>query len=269
MPAVSIGDAELWYETTGDGAPVLLVPGLSGLGAFWARQVPDLARDFQVIVHDHRGTGRSTHSRIRYSVEQMAEDVVRLMDALGVESAHYVGHSTGGAMGQVLAHDHPERIRSLVLSATWAGRDPYFQRLFASRRQTLVDSGVEAYLRASVLVQAPPWWISAHDAEISARQRELVAEAAPVEVAASRIDAILAFDRRARLGEIRMPTLVIVAADDAITPRFYSEEIAARVPGAKLVVLDTGGHVVPQVAPEPYNTAVGAFLLAQETAAVE
>ena len=144
MPKVSIGDAELYCEVTGEGPPLLLVPGLSGVGAFWAQQVPDFARDFRVIVHDHRGTGASTHSRIRYSVEQMADDVLRLMDALGIESAHFVGHSTGGAIGQIIAQDHPSRLRSLVLSATWAGQDPYFRRLFESRRETLVTSGVDA-----------------------------------------------------------------------------------------------------------------------------
>src|SRR5690349_1825241 len=132
MPTIEINDAELYYEVTGQGEPVLLVPGLSGRGSFWASQVTELARDFRVIVHDHRGTGRSTHSRIRYSVEQMADDVLRLMDALGVESAHLVGHSTGGAIGQVIALEHPRRLRSLVLSATWAGPDAYFRRLFES-----------------------------------------------------------------------------------------------------------------------------------------
>lgn len=265
MPRVSIGDAELHYDVAGDGPPLLLVPGLSGLGSFWSAQVEDFARDFRVIVHDHRGTGRSTHSRIRYSVEQMADDVVRLMDALGVERAHFVGHSTGGAIGQVLAQDRPDRLGRLVLSATWAGRDPYFQRLFQSRRQVLVDSGVEAYVRASALVLAPPWWTSANDAAITARHRVLVAEAAPLEVTTSRIDAILAFDRRARLKEIRQPTLVIVAADDAITPAFYSEEIAAGVPNARLVVLGGGGHAAPQIAAEAYNQAVGGFLRADPT----
>jgi alpha/beta hydrolase fold len=87
MPTVSIGDAELYYEDTGRGEPLLLVPGLSGRGSFWASQVPEFSRDFRVVVHDHRGTARSTHSRIRYSVEQMADDVLRLMDALDIEAA--------------------------------------------------------------------------------------------------------------------------------------------------------------------------------------
>ncbi len=247
MPKVSIGDAELYYEVTGEGPPLLLVPGLSGVGAFWAQQVPDFARDFRVIVHDHRGTGASTHSRIRYSVEQMADDVLRLMDALGIESAHLVGHSTGG-------------LRSLVLSATWAGQDLYFRRLFESRRETLVTSGVEAYLRASVLMLAPPWWIRANDAMLVEQHRRTAAASPPVEVLTSRIDAIVRFDRRARLGEIRTPTLVIVADDDMITPRFYSDELADRIPGAKLIALEGGGHFAPNVLPAPYTAAVGAFL---------
>jgi aminoacrylate hydrolase len=193
----------------------------------------------------------------------MADDLLRLMDKLGIASAHLVGHSTGGAIGQVIAQDHPERLQSLVLSATWAGRDPFFRRLFESRKEVLVNLGVEAYLRASALFLAPPWWVSANDAAIAESHRQLAEAAPPVEVMASRIDAIVAFDRRARLREIRTPTLVIVAADDTVTPRFYSDELAERIPGAKLVVLDGGGHFVPQITPEPYNAAVGAFLRGQ------
>lgn len=262
MPKISIGDAELYYEETGKGDPLLLVPGLGGVGAFWAPQVADFSRYFRVITHDHRGCGQSTHSKIRYSVEQMAEDVIRLMDKLGLESAHYVGHSTGGAIGQVLAIEHPARLRSLVLSATWAGPDPFFRRLFEARRETLITSGVEAYLRASILMLAPPAWVSANDA-LLAQQHKVAAEAsAPVEVVASRIDAIVRHDRRAQLAQIRVPTLIIVAADDMVTPQFYSDELAHHIPGAKFVVLEGGGHFVPTVTPAPYNAAVGGFLRA-------
>ncbi|HEV8436589.1 MAG TPA: alpha/beta fold hydrolase [Methylomirabilota bacterium] len=262
MPTYSIGDAEIYYEESGTGAPLLLVPGLSGLGSFWTHQVAELERDFRVIVHDHRGAGRSTHSRIKYSVEQMADDLLRLMDGFGIDNAHLVGHSTGGAIGQVIAQDHPARLRSLVLSATWPGEDAYFRRLFESRKQVLLDSGVEAYLRASVLMLAPPWWVSANDAAIAQSHKATAAASAPVDVMTSRIDAIMAFDRRARLAAIRVPTLVIVAQDDMVTPRFYSDELAGTIPGAQYVVLDGGGHFAPQITPEPYNRAVSAFLRA-------
>ena len=260
MPTASIGDAELHYEEQGQGPALMLVPGLNGVGTFWAKQVSDFSRDFRVVVHDHRGAGRSSHSRIRYSVEQMADDALRLMDVLGIARAHFVGHSTGGAIGQVIATDHPDRLASLVLSATWCGPDPYFRRLFQMRREILMTSGVEAYMRSSVLVLAPPWWVSANDAAIAAQHREQAVAAAPTEITASRIDAIVAFDRRGRVNEIRTPTLIVVAGDDMVTPRFYSDELVARIPDAKLVVLDGGGHFVPQVFPGPYNAAVGGVL---------
>src|SRR5207244_11612296 len=116
---------------------------------------------------------------------------------------------------------------------------------------------------AAVLTLATPWWIRANDAALVEQHRRTAAASAPVEVLTSRIDAIVRFDRRARLGEIRTPTLVVVAADDMITPRFYSDELADRIPGAKLVVLDAGGHFTPQILPDPYNRAVGQFLRAQ------
>jgi aminoacrylate hydrolase len=147
-----------------------------------------------------------------------------------------------------------------VLSATWAGPDPYFRRVFESRKEVLQTLGLEAYLRASALFLMPPAWVSANDQALTVQHRAALASAAPVEVMTNRIDAIVRHDRRARLGEIRLPTLVVVAQDDMITPRFYSDELASRVPGAKLVVLDGGGHFAPVAAAAAYNRAVGGFL---------
>jgi aminoacrylate hydrolase len=262
MPTVSVGDADIYYEEKGEGPPLMLVPGLAGTGAFFISQVPEFSKSFRTIVHDHRGAGRSTHSRIRYSMNQMASDTLRLMDALGIDSAHLLGHSTGGAIAQLIAIEHPERLQSLVLSATWAGPDPYFRRMFESRKQTLLDSGVEAYLRASSLVQTTPRWVSDNDDFLTELHRVTAANCAPVEVMVSRIDAILGHDCRSRLMEIRVPTLVIVARDDMITPAFYAEELASAIPGAKLIVLDGGGHFAPAIHSTPYNAAVGAFLRA-------
>ena len=262
MPHVSIGDADIYYEEQGRGPTLMLVPGLGGQGAFWGPQVGDFARDFRVIVHDHRGAGRSAHSRIQYSVDQMAADTIALMDRLGIERAHYVGHSTGGAMGQTIAQDHPGRLLSLVLSATWPGQDAYFRRCFETRKELLLNRGFESYWRASVVMLRPPRWISEHDAALDEEMKRLAAAPPPVEVLASRIDAIMRFDRRKRLGEIRCPTLVVVAADDALTPAFYSEELAAKIPGAQLAVLPTGGHFAPTLVPDEYNAAVGRFLRA-------
>jgi len=133
--------------------------------------------------------------------------------------------------------------------------------VFESRKDVLQGLGLEAYLKASALMLMPPAWISANDRALSEQHRAaLAAASAPIEVMTSRIDAIVRHDQRARLGEIRLPALVIVAQDDMITPRFYSDELASRVPGAKLVVLDGGGHFAPIAAADSYNRAVGGFL---------
>src|SRR5260370_13867272 len=106
-------------------------------------------------------------------------------------------------------------------------------------------------------MRRPPRWISENDAALTDEMQRLTTGPPPAEVLASRIDAIVAFDRRARLGEIRCPTLVVVAADDALTPPFYSEELAARIPHAKLVVLPTRCHLAPNLPPRQDNRAVG------------
>jgi len=263
MPKADIGDAEIHYEESGDGPPLMLVPGLGGGGSFWAPQVAVFEKYFRVIIHDHRGAGQSSHSLIEYSVDQMAADTVALMDALDLESVHYVGHSTGGAMGQTIAQNHPRRLKSLVLSATWAGEDAYFRRCFENRRQILLELGLESYSRASTLVLMPPWWIAENDSLIAEQSQRLAVNNPPLEVMVSRIDAIMKFDRRAGLGDIGLPTLVISARDDAVTPIHLSDELAKSIPGAEQVVLDRGGHFAPIILPDDYNPPVLEFLRRQ------
>ena len=102
MPIAQLSDVALRYEIVGSGEPVLLVAGLGGSAGYWAPNVDAFAARHQVVLHDHRGTGGSTRSEMEYSVELLADDLLRLMDHLKIDKAHLVGHSTGGAMGIVL-----------------------------------------------------------------------------------------------------------------------------------------------------------------------
>src|SRR4029077_20069972 len=206
--------AELYYETHGSGPPLFLVPGLGGDGRFWGDNVAALAEQFTVVLHDHRGTGRSTLSKIAYSVEQMADDALQLIDGLGFARVHWCGHSTGGAMGQVLAIDHADRIDRLVLSSTWARTDAFFRRLFEVRSLMLRELGPAAYLKSSALALNMPSWVRDHDAELAAAEAR-ADETIPVpEIVLSRIAAIVAHDRREQLQGVRAPTLAICARDD-------------------------------------------------------
>ena len=160
MPTANLGDLNIYYESHGEGFPLLLVPGLGGTGNYWAPQIEALARTYRVITHDHRGTGQSTRSEIDYSVDQMTRDLMRLMDKLGVEKAHLVGHSTGGAIGQTMAIEHPDRVAGLVLYATWTKADPFMRRIFLARKTLALSAGVEAYIRATPIFLFPDWWIN-------------------------------------------------------------------------------------------------------------
>lgn len=260
MPKANIGDAEIYYEEHGKGEPLLLVPGLGGVGVYWKPNLPALSAKYRVIVHDHRGTGQSTHSRIKYSVDQMTDDLVKLMDHLKIDSAHLVGHSTGGAIGQTMAIKHPQRLKRMVLFATWTKADFFFRHLFSVRRDVLTKIGPEAYVKAGTLFLFPPWWIQKNEKMLAEREALSVQHFPPVEVVASRIDGIVAFDRSAELGRIETPTLVLCAKDDAITPAYFSEELANKIAGAKLQILPDGGHCASEAVPEPFNKAVLDFL---------
>src|SRR5260221_7100783 len=91
MPKMVVQGGEIYYEVHGAGPPLLLISGLGGMASYWRPQLSALTDRFQVILHDHRGTGQSEKSRIRYSVDQMTTDVVGLMDGLGVRDAHVLG----------------------------------------------------------------------------------------------------------------------------------------------------------------------------------
>ena len=260
MPKISIGDCSLYYEEHGAGDPLLLVPGLGGVGAGFFKQIPELSKHYRVIVHDHRGCGQSDRPVMRYSVEQMTQDVLRLMDALKIERAHLLGHSTGGAIGQIIAIEQPQRLKKLILSSTWTHCDGFFRRIFEARHALLKHTGPLGYLRATSAVLYPGWWVAQNDAMVSEQERQQAADFPPIDVVLSRIEAIMRFDRREQLGGIRTPTLVSVAVDDNVTPAYYSEALAKAIPGAKLKVFEKGGHLLYHVIEREYTQTVRDFL---------
>lgn len=265
MPLVSIGDAELSTEIAGDGPPLLLVAGLGGKGSFWDAQVPALRERFRVITHDHRGTGGSSRSSIVYSAAQMAEDVVRLMDALGLERAHLCGHSTGGAVGQHLALRHPERLDRLVLSGSWCGPDALFVETFRLRRQVLITCGPQAYYMLGTLLAAPADWTRERFVSLEQYVGPRMADFPGLEIELSRLSAVMSHDLRSEVARIRTPTLVLGAADDQLTPSGFQRELAALIPGARLELFDHGGHFFPITCAAEYNASLLRFLAGEET----
>ena len=260
MPGVELPWGRMHYAEAGQGMPLLLISGLNGLAQPWQGIVPELAKNFRVITHDHRGLGSSDTWQGEYSVNQIADDVLGLMDRLQIERAHIVGHSLGGAVAQALAADHPQRVAGLVIYASWCGPDPFFTRVMNMRREMLTCMGVEAFVRTSPIGIYPPDWIARNDAALTARFAASCAAFPGRDVMLRRIDACLAHDRRSSLPQISAPTLVLGLEDDASTPAHCSREIAGLISQAKLEMLPYGGHNAHLVVPEIIQNRLLEFL---------
>jgi len=262
MPSETLADLGLHVEQSGNGFPLLLISGLGGLAQQWRDQAPVLGDSFSVVLHDQRGVGGSDQAGCACTIEQMAADVIALMDALGIARAHIVGHSTGGAIAQSIAIDHPKRVAALGIISGWPKPDPYFRRIFLSRRKVLEGLGPQAYIESNTLTAYPADWIATHDAALSLQEAQTAATFPKVETMLARIDAVLGFDRSAELSRIKAPTLIMAAADDMVIPLYFSQALARAIPRAELKVFPTGGHSFNRVVSREFNHAVLRFLLA-------
>ena len=252
---------EIHAGPSADGPAVVLSSGLGGSGAFWAPQMAALTAQFNVLLYDHRGTGKSTRDLAApTSVETMANDIVEVLDAAGLECAHLVGHAAGGNAGLALALSHPERLASLTVVNGWAAPDPHIRRCFDTRLALLKDSGPEAYVHAQPLFLYPANWISQNAQRLAEEEVHHIAGFQGAQNMRVRIEALLTFDIEARLGDITVPTLVAASADDTLVPVLCSQHLAARLPKAELEVFPWGGHAFTVTAAEAFNTRLVAFL---------
>lgn len=254
------GGAELHVELAGEGPPLLMLAGLGGRGAFWRQQTAEFSKTHRVIVPDHRGCGGSTRGQSATDIAGLAKDFLALLDALEIECASLLGHSTGGAIGQHFAVFHPDRLERLVISSSWAGPDPYFKALFDNRLAVLRECGPEAYLWHGTMMGLPSSHLQPAMRGGFDPVTERLAEFPGMDIELARIGAVMGHDLRDRLDEIRVSTLCVAACDDQITPPGLTEELAESIPGAELHLFVRGGHFCPTVVPEEYNARVGAFL---------
>lgn len=249
--------AQLAVRVEGNGPALVLVSGLGGLGGYWTPLVAALGSDFRVLTYDHRGAGASSRTDTAYSLQEMTADLLAVIDELGDERVILIGHSTGGALAQRVAIEHPDRVERLVLSATWARPCAYFRRLFECRLETLDAAGIGAYARQSELLLHTPHWLATHSPQAP---RDVPRDALAEQILRRKIGAILTNDSLDRLSALRCPTMALVAADDVVTPPHLSREMAQRIPACRLEVLPVGGHYVLHEQPESYTRCIAGFL---------
>lgn len=255
---VRVGDVDLWVDVAGEGSPVVLLAGADAPGFRWDPSFVDGLVDdgFQVVRFDHRDCGRSTRlgPDAGYLLDDLAGDVVRLLDRLGHVDAHLVGRSLGGMVGQVVALDHPGRVRSLTLIGTSPGVDderlPGPDEDFVERMVRRLFAGppddehgrIEWLVELGELMAGDAFPFDRREAARLARAELLTGwepesgHGAAAYGSPSRID---------RLHEIRQPTLVVHGTADPVVPIEHGRALALGIDGAVLVEVDGLGHESP------------------------
>jgi 3-oxoadipate enol-lactonase len=269
--AVASDGIRIHYEVTGitKRAPVLLVQGLGAEKNSWNLQRASLALRHQTIALDNRGAGRSDKPTDGYTLEQMADDAIAVLDHAGVASAHIVGLSMGGAISQIIAVKYPHRVRSLTLVATACRNHQWREDLLSSWAKVAEEEGM-----TSLGKEAARWMIGPRSFR---RVLPALGWMGPLQLFnpagafVAQVKAILTTDDRdlhAELGNITCPTMVVVGNQDILTPRGDAEEIASLIPTAELVIISGGAHGLHIEHASTFNRVLREFLGRAERAYV-
>lgn len=243
------------------GAPsVLMIQGLGADRTAGFLQRLALAPRHRTIALDNRGVGRSDKPRGRYSLDEMADDAMRVLDECGIDSAHVMGHSMGGVIAQLVALRHPERVNSLVLSATACHHQLWRRELLAEWASIALEQGMGELSRRSMRWLVGPRSLRRYWPALGVLSP--LALNVPAYAFAAQARAILDADdtMRQRLGEVNVPTLVVSGSQDILTPVADGEELVERIPGAELVIIGGAAHGFPVEHARAFNAVVGTFL---------
>ena len=247
------------YELEGpETAPVVVMShSLAANVAMWDDQMPVLS-GYRVLRYDTRGHGGTDVPEGDYTLDQLARDVLGLLDALAIEKAHFVGLSMGGMVGQTAALADPGRFLSLSLCDTSSRIPPEARALWNERMTAARAGGMESLVDSTIDRWFSPEFRSAEPGPVD-RVRDMV-RATAVAGFTGCCAAIRDLDLTDRLAEIRIPTLLVVGEHDPGTPVAAHEVIRDRIAGSRLVVIDRARHFTNVETADIFNDALTTFL---------
>jgi 3-oxoadipate enol-lactonase len=246
----------IYYETVGEGRPVVLVAGLGDDRTSWSGQVPALAGDHLVVTFDNRGIGNSTVPSGPYSIEQMADDAHAVVEELGLAAVSAIGSSMGGAICQRWALRYPGDLERLVLTNTWAERDAFLDAVFAHWIALGEDGSGQRILESLLVFCFSAGYLRSNPTTV----RDFLALPPPPAAGfAGGAHACRGHEALDDLDEIRQPTLVIAGGRDILTRPELSERIVELLPVARLALLPSG-HMIFWERPEAFTDLVRRFL---------
>ncbi len=264
MPIVSLADTDLFYETAGSGAPLVLIPGFASGAWSWAWQVDDLARDFTVVTFDPRGiSGSKLRTEAEVSLVSIADDLAELLDLLDISKANLVGISFGGFVAQEFALKYGGRCRRMVLASTGFGGPEHVMpsdevlAMFSSAPAEDPSTRIRKHLEMSFTPQFAAENRAVVDRFCSLRDENPVSS----EVYSQQLRSAFQFDSSTRVGAISAKTLVVSGDSDLIVPTRNSINLAAAIPNAELRLIAGGGHMAFVENATEFNGIVRDFLL--------
>ena len=258
---VTVNGIDLAGQVDGpeDGPVLVLSHTLATSRAMWRQQMPHFAKRYRVISFDMRGHGESAAPNYPYSLEMLGEDVIGILDALGIERpAIFLGISIGGMIGQALALRHADRFRAMILCSTVSRMPPEARVMWDERIEALRKDGIEGQVQPTL-----ERWLSA---EFRARDPETtkwvadMIRATPVAGMIGCARAIQKLDYTEQLNRITLPTLIIAGEKDPGAPVAAAEVIHQAVKGSRLEVIPDCLHQAPIEAPDRFNRIVDDFI---------
>ncbi len=249
------------YNLSGEkGAPVVVLShSLSSSLVMWNPQMEALSPYFQLLRYDTRGHGATDAPSGSYTLELLAEDVISLLDALGIDRVHFVGLSLGGMIGQFLGLNHPHRLKSLVLCDTASVVPAEAQPVWQERMDKVRKKGMEALVEETLERWFTPAFFRRNPPMVKLIREQILAT--PVTGYIGCVEAIRRLNYLDRISEIKISTLIIVGEDDPGTPVSASVAMHERMTGSTLVVLPSARHLSNVEQTDAFNAALLKFLM--------
>ena len=243
MPIISAGRWDLNYIEEGAGPAVVLIHGLAGDYTAWTRQVSALKANYRVVAFDNPGSGKSGKVDAATTMREMAESTLRLMDALHIESAHVVGRSMGGAIGQQMALLAPQRVRSLAMAASLATLDPLGRRLIENMRELLMwRKNWTEWARHVLPFFVSPEFFNNNREQMAIIERLIGDESRDQLSYKNLANALLDYDATSEIGSIGCSTLIMAGRFDPICSLGTAKLMQDRIPKAETVVFEESSH---------------------------
>lgn len=264
MPKTEVNGVYLYYELHGpETAPVLVLNNgiIMNAATSWVFQTRALSAHYRLLQYDCRGQGQSDHPEKAYSMEGHADDLFSLLAALGIEKAHIAGISYGGELAQAFTLKHPERVRSLILIDTVSEVGPELRLVVQGWVDALRAGDALAFFNATVPWNFSPGFIANNGALLEDAKKRYATLDFPAVVRLC--EAFFEVDFTKRLGEIRVPTCIMVGELDLLKGIWYAEILKRNIPHAEYHVLIGAGHASCWERPQEFNSIVLGFLAKQ------